>query len=178
MTKSGGPPHLTVIGPGLSGPQPSRPLGEHGQALWGKVTREYAIEDAAGIETLTQCCQAVDLAEALSARIAEDGEIIRTMNGIKAHPAIKDGLAARGFVVRTLRKLGLNFEPLRTAPGRPWRNSLRRCCCGRASRFPGQYRRILRASDRQNDARRTVSRSCRNGSPRRSGSGFPWRRSG
>ena len=66
-----------------------------------------------------QCCQAVDLAEALSARIAEDGEIIRTMNGIKAHPAIKDGLAARSFVVRTLQKLGLNFEPLRTAPGRP-----------------------------------------------------------
>jgi phage terminase small subunit len=73
----------------------------------------------AGVEMLTQYCQAVDLAEALSARIAEDGEIIRTMNGIKAHPAIKDGLAARGFVVRTLQKLGLNFEPLRTAPGRP-----------------------------------------------------------
>jgi hypothetical protein len=83
------------------------------------VTTEYAIDDAAGVEMLTQCCQAVDLAEALSARIAEDGEIIRTMNGIKAHPAIKDGLAARGFVVRTLQKLGLNFEPLRTAPGRP-----------------------------------------------------------
>jgi hypothetical protein len=51
------------------------------------VTAEYAIDDAAGVEMLTQCCQAVDLAEALSARIAEDGEIIRTMNGIKAHPA-------------------------------------------------------------------------------------------
>ena len=61
----------------------------------------------------------MDLAEALSARIAEDVEIVRTPTGIKSHPAIKDGLAARGFVVRTLQKLGLNFEPLRTGPGRP-----------------------------------------------------------
>jgi phage terminase small subunit len=119
MKRSAHPPRLTLVEPGLTEPKPSRPLGEHGQALWRRVTTEYAIDDAAGVEMLTQCCQAVDLAEALSARIAEDGEIIRTMNGIKAHPAIKDGLAARGFVVRTLQKLGLNFEPLRTAPGRP-----------------------------------------------------------
>jgi glycine/D-amino acid oxidase-like deaminating enzyme len=113
-------PPLRIVGqPDLTGPQPSRPLGAHGQALWRRVMAEYAIDDAAGVEMLTQCCQACDLAEALSDRIAEDGEIVRTPNGIKAHPAIKDGLAARGFIVRTLQKLGLNFEPLRTAPGRP-----------------------------------------------------------
>jgi hypothetical protein len=119
MKKSSHPPHLTVVEPGVTGPQPSRPLGAHGQALWRRVLAEYDVSDAAGVEMLTQCCQAVDLAEALSARIAEDGEIVRTPTGIKSHPAIKDGLTARAFVVRTLQKLGLNFEPLRTAPGRP-----------------------------------------------------------
>jgi hypothetical protein len=119
MKKSGHPPHLTIVEPGATGSQPSRPLGVHGRALWGKVTAEYDISDAAGVEMLTQACQAVDLAEALSARIAEDGEIVRTPTGIKSHPAIKDGLTARAFVVRTLQKLGLNFEPLRAGPGRP-----------------------------------------------------------
>jgi phage terminase small subunit len=107
MKKSAHPPRLTLVEPGLTESKPSRPLGEHGQALWRRVTAEYAIDDAAGVEMLTQCCQAVDLAEALSDRIAEDGEIVRTPTAIKAHPAIKDGLAARGFVVRTLQKLGL-----------------------------------------------------------------------
>jgi Phage terminase, small subunit len=119
MKKSGRAPHLTLVEPGLIGSQPSRPLGVHGQALWGRVLAEYDVSDAAGVEMLTQACQAVDLAEALSDRIAEDGEIVRTPTGIKAHPAIKDSLAARGFAVRTLQRLGLNFEPLRAGPGRP-----------------------------------------------------------
>jgi hypothetical protein len=113
-------PPLRIVGqPDLTGPQPSRALNAPGQGLWRRVTEEYAIEDAAGVEMLTQACQALDRAEALAARVSEDGEIVRTPNGIKAHPAIREELAARGFVVRTLQRLGLNFEPLRTAPGRP-----------------------------------------------------------
>lgn len=38
---------------------------------------------------------------------------------MKAHPAIREELACRGFVVRTLQKLGLNCEPVRSGPGRP-----------------------------------------------------------
>jgi hypothetical protein len=67
----------------------------------------------------TQACQAVDRAEALAGHVAEDGEIVRTPNGIKAHPAIREELACRGFIVRTLQKLGLNYEPLRALAGRP-----------------------------------------------------------
>jgi hypothetical protein len=119
MKKTGQPPRLTDVAPGLSGPQPSRPLGPHGAALWSSVTAEYAIDDAAGIELLTQCCQAVDLSEALSERIAIDGEVIRTKDGLKVHPAVKDSLAARGLAIRTLMRLGIGFEPLRATPGRP-----------------------------------------------------------
>jgi Phage terminase, small subunit len=119
MKRSGRPPHLTLVGPDATAPQPSRALGARGQGLWRRVTSEYVVEDAAGVEMLTQLCAALDRAEALSARVAEDGEIVRTPTGIKAHPAIKEELACRGFVVRTLQKLGLNFEPLRAGPGRP-----------------------------------------------------------
>jgi hypothetical protein len=102
-----------------TGPQPSRPLGEHGRKLWRDVVAEYDVSDVAGIELLTQACQACDRAEALAAHVGADGEIVRTPTGIKAHPAIKEELACRGFIVRTLQKLGLNYEPLRAGPGRP-----------------------------------------------------------
>jgi hypothetical protein len=88
MKKSGRPPHLTLVDPDITSPRPSRALGEHGEALWGRVTREYLIEDAAGIEMLTQICQACDRAEALAAHVSEDGEIVRTPAGIKARPAV------------------------------------------------------------------------------------------
>jgi hypothetical protein len=119
MRKTGGSPHLTVIEPGLTGFEPPRPLGEHGQALWNQVMAEYAVEDIAGREFLCQAGQALDLAEALAAQIKADGVTVRTPSGFKSHPSIKEELTARGFVVRTLAKLGLNFEPLRAAPGRP-----------------------------------------------------------
>jgi hypothetical protein len=101
-------------------PQPSRPLGEHGRSLWNRATSEYDISDVAGVEMLTQACAALDRAEALATAIQHDGEVIRTRTGnVKPHPAIAAELACRGFITRTLVKLGLNFEPLRAAPGRP-----------------------------------------------------------
>jgi hypothetical protein len=118
LAKSSRAPILTVVDRALSEPQPSRPLGKHGMDLFRRVTAEYVFEDAAGIETLTSACQCVDLAEALSAQIAIDGEVIQTDNGPKAHGAIKDRLAARSLGTRILARLGLDLEPIRV-PGRP-----------------------------------------------------------
>jgi hypothetical protein len=117
--KNPDPPRLTLVDPGATGTQPSRPLGEHGRALWQRVTSEYDFSDAAGSEMLLQLCAALDRAEALASCIEDEGEIVRTARGIKMHPAVKEELACRGFVVRTLMRLGLNFEPLRAGPGRP-----------------------------------------------------------
>ena len=99
--------------------KPSRKLGNHGLSLWTKVTTEYDMSDAAGAEMLTQACQALDRAELLRAQIDSDGEVIRSRAGLKAHPALRDELAARSFTCRILRQLGLSFEPLRMSPGRP-----------------------------------------------------------
>jgi hypothetical protein len=41
---------------------PPRPLHQHGMALWSRVTRDYDISDAAGIELLCLACQALDRA--------------------------------------------------------------------------------------------------------------------
>jgi hypothetical protein len=119
MKKSGGPPRLTVIEPGSTGLQPPRPLGPEGRGLWDRVQREYDVSDPAGIEFLTLAAESLDRARSLSEAIQRDGEVIRTPSGIRTHPAVREELANRAFVTRTLQRLGLNFEPLRTGPGRP-----------------------------------------------------------
>jgi len=80
---------------------------------------EYRIQDRGGIELLAQACQSLDRAEALRDAIDRDGNTIYTPSGMpKSHPAIKDELACRAFVVRTLERLGLNIETIKP-PGRP-----------------------------------------------------------
>jgi hypothetical protein len=86
--------------------------------LWRSVHAEYSIEDIGGIELLAQAAQALDRAEALAERINADGETIHSKTGLKSHPSIKDEIACRAFVVRTLQKLGLNIESIKPV-GRP-----------------------------------------------------------
>jgi Phage terminase, small subunit len=83
---------------------------------------EYRIEDRGGIEILAQCCASLDRAENLAEAIARDGEVVHSRTGVpKSHPAIRDELAARAFVCRTLERLGLNIETIKSQ-GRPPRS--------------------------------------------------------
>jgi hypothetical protein len=102
-----------------SHPQPKRKLGKHGTILWNDLLTEYEIEDRAGLELLTQACQALDRAERLAEAIEDEGEIVHTAKGdVRVHPGIKLELGCRSFVAKTLQKLGLNWEPVRSV-GRP-----------------------------------------------------------
>jgi hypothetical protein len=67
---------------------------------------------------LAHACAAADRVEALAEQISADGEIIHARSGPKSHPGLRDEVALRSFVVRTIEKLGLNFEAVRSA-GRP-----------------------------------------------------------
>jgi hypothetical protein len=113
-------PTLSLVEPGAkSGNQPPRKLGRHGMALWREIRREYHVNDRGGVELLAQACAASDRAEALAACIARDGEMIRTKTGMRIHPGIREELAARSFVVRTLERLGITTETTNSTPGRP-----------------------------------------------------------
>ena len=112
-------PPLKFVSPSpVTGPAPSRTLGNHGRSLWDRVMTEYDIQDSGGLEMLLQACGALDRAESLRVEIDRDGEVIRTRGSVKDHPALKHELANRAFVVRTLSRLGLNFEAVRPV-GRP-----------------------------------------------------------
>jgi hypothetical protein len=109
---------LILVDPTSSSFPPPRPFKRAGMTLWNAVQSEYVIRDAAGIELLAQCCEASDRVASCAEQIDRDGEIIQTRTGPKRHPALRDELAWRGFITKTLEKLGLDLEPVR-AVGRP-----------------------------------------------------------
>ena len=118
MTRKTG--HLKVVSTKLEpGNKPPRPLGKAGKALWDRVTGEYDVSDAGGVEMLWQACTAADRAQELSDIIARDGAVVQARGVSREHPALRAELAARSFIVRTISRLGLNFEPLRSGVGRP-----------------------------------------------------------
>jgi hypothetical protein len=96
-------------------PAPPRPLGAQGLELWSRVQREYRVTDAGGIEMLASACESCDRAYELRKQIDKDG--VMTEAG-REHPLLKHEVAARAFTVRTIEKLGLNFEPVKSV-GRP-----------------------------------------------------------
>jgi hypothetical protein len=112
------PPFTIVDSPPLTPIPPSRKLGPTGLTLWDRIQNEFRIDDVAGIELLMQACLAADRAQALGDIIDADGERVHTKQGLKAHPCLKDELAARSFVVRTLQRLGLVDEVIHPI-GRP-----------------------------------------------------------
>jgi hypothetical protein len=111
-------PPLTLVGPGSTAPPPPRKLDPPGLSLWNRVQAEYGIADVGGVEILCLAAQALDRAEGLAALIAQDGAVIHTRAGPKAHPALRDELQARALCARLLVKLGITSEPIKS-PGRP-----------------------------------------------------------
>jgi hypothetical protein len=126
MQKGTRNPPLTSIDPPSSAIEPPRSLGHHGLNLWNAVLNAYDIHDVGGRELLALACQTLDRVESLSEQIRVDGEVFRDGIGrLKAHPALRDELAGRAFIARTLERLGLNVETIKS-PGRPdkhWRGS-------------------------------------------------------
>jgi hypothetical protein len=99
--------------------EPPGKLGAVGLSLWRDIVTSYEFNDRGSYETLFQACAAADRAAKLRALIDADGEVIRSKGIVRDHPALKHEIACRSFVVRTLARLGLDLEPLRSGPGRP-----------------------------------------------------------
>jgi hypothetical protein len=97
---------------------PPRKLGTHGQRLWAVVNEEVVLEDAAGVEMLLEACEALDRVQECAAEIKRSGVMLRTKTGTRENPLLKIELANRAFVTRTLARLGLDSEPIKTL-GRP-----------------------------------------------------------
>src|SRR5262249_46578539 len=119
MPKDPPPPSATVVPPALlNAVVPSQTLGEAGQSLWDRIQREYGIEDAAGVEILSQICLAADRAAALADAVTRDGVMVQTKDGPRPHLGIRAALSVQTFIVRSLRELGLTTQSVKPV-GRP-----------------------------------------------------------
>ena len=107
-----------VQAPRTDHPSPPRPLGKDGMAMWVHIQSEYGIADSGGMQMLHLACAAVDRIGELAARIADDGVVLRSKSVVRAHPLLRDEMAAFAFVCRTLHRLGLDVEAVKPL-GRP-----------------------------------------------------------
>ncbi|MGE4253629.1 MAG: P27 family phage terminase small subunit [Xanthobacteraceae bacterium] len=109
---------LSLVTPTHPAAKPARKLGRYGADLWRAVMRDYAIADSGGLEMLCAACQALDRAESCREQIDKDGEIVRSKSGPREHPLLKAELSNRAFTSRTLARLGLDVEAVKSV-GRP-----------------------------------------------------------
>jgi hypothetical protein len=109
---------VTNSEPAGTGLSPPATLGKAGKTLWRSIQGEFAIGDAGGLALLGLACEAMDRISSLKAMIARDGEVVVTRSGIRAHPALKEENHCRSFIVRTLSRLGVLDEPVKSL-GRP-----------------------------------------------------------
>jgi hypothetical protein len=79
------------------------------------VQREFAVSSCYDVELLTQACEAVDQISAIAVELEQSG---LTCSNSKLNPLARHQLNLRGFVVRTLTKIGIDEMPVR-GPGRP-----------------------------------------------------------
>jgi hypothetical protein len=113
-------PNLSVVRlsePRLPGPPPS--LAEDGRKLWHDIQGAYMIDDPGGLVLLRVACEALDRAERCRRLIDEQGELVFIKGIPRAHPALGAERDARAAIVRAIRNLNLDLEPLRDRPGRP-----------------------------------------------------------
>ena len=112
-------PKLELVGSSVTNPTaPHATLGKAGRDQWQSIQSEYGISDSGGLALLQQICAAADEIAECAAIIARDGRMIRGKFGPREHPLLKHELALRAFVCRTLQRLGLNLEPIKSV-GRP-----------------------------------------------------------
>ena len=97
---------------------PPLTLGRSGATLWRTIQNEYRISDSGGRAILVQICSACDDLAECDAIIARDGPMIASKNGPREHPLLKQRLALRAFVCRSVQRLGLNLEVIQPV-GRP-----------------------------------------------------------
>ena len=94
-------------------------LSKEAKAIWKKLTKEYGIEDAGGLEILRAGLEAFDRARSARAIIDKTGLMYRDrFNSPKMHPLLPVERDARAAYLQALKQLCLDVEPVKDI-GRP-----------------------------------------------------------
>jgi phage terminase small subunit len=91
------------------------------QRLWRDVLTEWALDPAA-LVILDAACRALMRVRQAQRLLTRDGLVVRDRwKQIKLHPAAAIERDAKATLLRSLKALNLDLEPLRDGPGRPGR---------------------------------------------------------
>jgi P27 family predicted phage terminase small subunit len=94
-------------------------LSPEAKKIWKKLTFEYGIVDAGGLEILRAGLENFDRAEKARANIDKVGLLVKDRFGaIKPHPLIACERDARAGYLQALKQLCLDVEPIKSI-GRP-----------------------------------------------------------
>jgi P27 family predicted phage terminase small subunit len=100
-------------------PAPPSRLGKEGRAFWRRMVEVYVFETAA-LAILEEACVVADRLAASEALIAENGLVISNSRGDTVpNPAVSIARDARGLLLRLVKALGCDLEPVHPGPGRP-----------------------------------------------------------
>jgi P27 family predicted phage terminase small subunit len=103
-------------------PKPVKPpknASKPAKSLWRALQTEYGITDAAGLDLLNDYVLFYDRREQARDTIRLEGATIKDRFGqTVAHPATRTERDASGSMMKILRALNLDLEPLKTI-GRP-----------------------------------------------------------
>jgi hypothetical protein len=112
------PPALRIVaGPKL--PEPPGHLGEHGRELWHGIMLSYEITDPGGLALLQTACEAQDRIASVRVQIEQQGELLMVRGLPRVNPLCAVERDARAALVRAIRYMNLDIEPLRDRVGRP-----------------------------------------------------------
>lgn len=101
-------------------PKPPRDLSFLAKKAWKAIFQEYQIEDAAGLQLLSEYCHALDRAEEARQKIRQEGSTFKDRFGqLRENPAVAIERGSVQTMLSCLRSLNLDIEPLRDRPGRP-----------------------------------------------------------
>jgi len=103
-----------------AGPLPPKGLSVQARRLWRQLSEGFDISDPAGLSLLEVAVRSFD--RALEARRILDAEgliILDRFRQRKMHPAFMIERDSRAMMMRALKALNLDLEPLNAGVGRP-----------------------------------------------------------
>jgi hypothetical protein len=112
-------PKLTVVRSTRCTSAVPEHLGDAGREIWTGIQASYGITDPGGLALLRTAAEAADRVSSCREMLASQGEVIMVKGIPRAHPAAAIERDARAALIRALKELHLDVEPLRDRPGRP-----------------------------------------------------------
>lgn len=91
---------------------PPENLSQEAREWWGRIIKDYEIEDEAGLFLLQTALEAFDRMRAAQRQIEADGLTIKDRwDQLKPHPLIPAERDARSAFMAALKQMNLTFDP-------------------------------------------------------------------